>query len=267
MGGVASAAGITVLLLLLPSTLGAVGASSTLTAPYKTAKVALSNPVSVSGCAVPHIVSKAFFNKTTGIGGFSANATTSWCTNATNNSALATGQLTVSLPIHVRTTGTHKISVFWVTVATGSVNLTAGTCAGSTLIAYTSCTRSAKAFVYGTAFLVDQVTLKKVGSSNIWPGNFVYVSNYTSCYHTTCTSTASAHSSASFSTGSSFWAWYWNKTLLNASHNYTLKMTVFGGSQVILKVTGATLTGASANAQLNSATRGNDEQLYSISIS
>lgn len=265
-GTAASLATFGVLLIVASATLGSVGPGVTMTAPYKSALVALSNPMSTSGCGKGATVHAAFFNKTSGVGGFSDNGTSSWCTTSTNNSARFIGQIEVSLPVHVSKTGTHTISAVWVTIAVGSVNLTAGTCAGSSSTTYTSCTRSSSAFVYGSAYLLDKTTHKKVGPSNVWPGNSTYVSNYTSCYFTACSSTGTAKTSSSFSTGSSFWAWNWNGIAMNSTHKYVLRMFVFGGVNVVLKVSGATLTGTSANAQLNSATGGNDEDLYSITV-
>jgi len=254
------------LLIVASSTLGAVGPAVTQKAPYKAALVTLTNPTSISGCGKGAIVKAAFFNKTSGIGGFSDNGTTSWCTTSTNNSARYTSQIVVSIPIHVTTTGAHTISAVWITVAIGSVNMTAGTCTGSSTTAYTGCNRASSTFVYGAAYLLDKTTHKKVGPSNKWLGNSTYVANYTSCYYTTCTSTGTSKTSSSFSTGSSFWAWDWNSTAMTATDKYVLHMVIFGGVNVVLKVSGATLTGASANAQLNSGTGGNDEDLYSISI-
>jgi len=250
--------------VLAPSTLGAVTPGVTLKAPYKKATVVLTNPATVAGCGGGAIRTSAFFNKTTGIGGFSDNSSSTWCTSSTNNSASYTGRLALTLPVKFATSGMHTITVLWDTVIAGSVNLTAGTCAGSASAPYSGCTRSSEAFVYGFAYLIDKTTHKKV-ASNAWPGNFAYVDSYTSCRYTNCSTTSSAKSSATIS-GSFFWAWYWNKTAVNSTHKYVLSMTLSGGAAVVLKVSGATLSGAKADAQLNSATGGNDEQLYSVTI-
>ncbi|MCI4331513.1 MAG: hypothetical protein L3K19_06670 [Thermoplasmata archaeon] len=257
-------ASFAVLLILAPAALAGPTAAVTLKAPYKKATVTLTNPSSTAGCGTFTRVQASSFNKTTGIGAFSDNATTSWCTSYTNNSALSEGKFEVALPIKVTTTGAHTITVLWDTVAVGSENLTAGTCSGSSGVLYSGCTQFAKTFVYGYAFLLDKTTHKHVASS-AWPGNFAYSSSYTSCRYTNCTTSTSGKATGSFG-GSFFWAWYWNGTVMNSTHKYVLQMFILGGASVEMLVSGATLSGGSANAQLNSATHGNDEQLYSISI-
>lgn len=256
-----------VVAFLMVAPAAAVAPNFTLHPPYTHAKVALTNPATKSGCGTDTLVSGAAFNKTSGAARFSDAANTTWCTKSTNNSAVQEGSVTLSFAVHVKTTGAHTISVVWVTIATGFVNLTAGTCSGNSGSLYSGCTRSAQTFVYGSAVLIDKNTLKKTGPSNKWPGNFTYISNYTSCYYTTCTSTHMGGSSGSLHTGSAFWVWDWNGTAMNATHNYTLKMTIFGGVKTMLMTSGgAALAGASANAQLNSATLGNEEDLYSITV-
>ncbi|HZY71157.1 MAG TPA: hypothetical protein VFF67_09310 [Thermoplasmata archaeon] len=256
-------AGVAVVLLLLP---GSVAASTTIKAPFKTAGVKLTNPTTTSGCGFGSAITPAAFNRTTGVGGFADNASATWCTNATSNSASRTGQIVVSLPFKVASNGKYNITAIWVTVAVGFVNLTAGKCTGSSGTLYSSCTRSAKAYVYGTAYIADKTVPKKTKPSNVWPGNFTYVSNYTSCTYTACSSKASAQASAQMSTGSAFWQWVWTAAPLNATHKYVLVMTIFGGASVVLSVNGASLSGASANAHLNTATLGQDEQLSSVTI-
>ncbi|HEV2317055.1 MAG TPA: hypothetical protein VGV89_05725 [Thermoplasmata archaeon] len=248
-------------LFLVPTSLGA---TVTLKAPYKAAIVTFKNPMSQSGCGSGTSIVPAFFNKTLGVGGMSSNGSTRWCTSSSNNSAFVEGLFQVSLPIHIRTSGAHTINATWITIARGSVNLTAGTCTQGTSM-YSSCTRGARAFVYGSAYLLDKTTHKRAAPTINWPGNFTYVSNYTSCYLGSCTSMASKHSSGSF--GGTFpWLWSWSGLVLNSTHKYALVMDIFGGTYVYLMNSGATFSGASANAQLNSATAGNEEQLYSVTV-
>lgn len=265
-GSGAALAVLAVLLIAAPAALGSVAPATTLKAPYKTATVVLTSPSSVAGCGSYTIIKGAFFNKTSGIGGFSSNSSTRSCSANTNNSANGESKFQLNLPVHVTTTGTHNITAVWDTVAVGSENLTAGTCAGSSSALYSGCTQFAKTYVYGYAFLLDKTSHKKVASSK-WAGNFAYSSSYTSCRYTNCSTTGSGGSGATFG-GSFFWAWYWNATKMNATHKYVLQMFIFGGASVeLLAGGGASLTGGSANAQLNSATGGNDEQLLSVTIS
>jgi hypothetical protein len=264
-GAGATFAAVAVLMMLTPAALGGPSTAVTLSAPYKKATVILSSPSSSAGCGSYVAVKAPFFNKTSGIGGFSGNASTSWCTTSTNNSAISEGKFQVNLPISVSSTGTHTVTALWDTVARGSENLTAGTCTGSSSTLYSGCNRWAKTFVYGYAFLLDKTSHKKIASTK-WPGNFAYSSNYTSCRYTACASSGSGGSSGSFG-GSFYWAWYWNSTAMNSTHKYVLQMFILGGSSVELMTSGATLSGASANSQLNSATLGNDEQLVSVTIS
>jgi hypothetical protein len=254
-------------LLLVPSSLGSITPAVTLHTPYKPAKIILTNPATMSGCGTATLVSPAAFNKTNGIASFSDNANTTWCSSHANNSASSVGSVGVNFGIHVKTTGTHTVQVTWLTVATGFVNLSAGTCTGSSSNPYSGCTRSAQVFVYGTAFILDKNTNKRILLTNKWPGNATYISNYTSCHFTSCTSKVMGGSSGSLHTGAAYWFWNFTGVSLNATHNYSLKMTIFGGARANLVVTGgATLSAATADAQLNSATLGNKEYLYSISI-
>lgn len=255
-----------VAVLLIPvSAAAAAPAASTIRAPFTNATVTLTNPATHAGTGKATTVTKAFFNKTTGIGGFSGNVTASWKNTSTNNSALATGQITITLPVTISSTGLHSISAVWITVATGSVNLTAGTCKGSATIASTSCTRFAQTFVHGFAVLMDKTNGSSVRVQN-WPGNFTAVWTNTTCSFLHCTATKSTALTGALHTGRAFWAWDWTNLGLNSTHKYQIQMVLFGGAQVTLQVSGATLTGAHGNAQLNSGTRGNDEVLSSVSV-
>jgi hypothetical protein len=263
-----SVLGMTVLmgLLVFAPSASAGSGSHTFTAPYKSAKAVLSDPNTTAGGGSGTQVQKATWNKTSGIAGFSSTASATWWSNRTNSSANREGEIVLSISIHVKTTGTHNLSVIWETVAAGYANLTAGTCGAGTGF-YSSCTRSANVFVYGSASLLDKKTKVSVASTNKWPGNHTYLSNYTSCVYTSCSSTTQGKATGTLHTGAAFWAFYFNGTKLNATHNYTLKMTLFGGARIILDTTGgATLTGASGNAQFNSATLGNEEYLYSYTV-
>ena len=265
--GTASVAALAVLVLLLPTALAGAAPNVTTRPPFKNATVVLSNPQSHTGGGTVKLVNSAFFNKTTGVGGFSDNASSTWRSTSMNNSARATGQIVVTLPIKVSTTGTHTISVVWITIATGSVNLTAGLCKGNRTVAVSTCTRSATAFVNGFVFLVDKTAGTSTPNTNVWPGNATSVSNVTTCAFLKCTSNHTAQTSSALHTGKAFWSWDWSGVSLNSSHSYQIKMTLFGGSEVDLMVsTGATLTGAKGNAQLNSATLGMQEDLLSVSI-
>ena len=253
------------LMLVIPSAT-AVSPNVIMKAPYKKAIVTLTNTTVKNGCGNSTLVTPPSFNKTTGVGGFSGSATTTWCTSSVNNTGIAQGMIQVNVPISVKVNGTHTINAIWSTIIWGSANLTAGTCKGSSSVLYSGCTRDARAYVYGKATLLDKTTKKSVGPSNKWAGNFVYLSNYTSCYFTTCSSTTQGKSTANIS-GSFPWLWAWNSTQMNTTHKYVLQMFIFGGARAELKTSMATLTGASANAQLNSATLGNLEQLLQITIS
>ncbi|MCI4354589.1 MAG: hypothetical protein L3K06_04410, partial [Thermoplasmata archaeon] len=184
---------------------------------------------------------------------------------STNNSAMATGKIQLTLPVTIPTTGTHSITVVWITVATGSVNLTKGLCAGSATIASTNCTRFAQAFVHGFATLVDRTNGSSIRVQN-WPGNFTAVWDNTTCAFLRCTSSTSSSFSSALHTGRAFWSWDWTSVSLVSTHKYVIQMFLFGGAQVTLQVNGATLKGASGNAQFNSGTHGNDEVLSSVSI-
>lgn len=265
--GASMAAVAAVLILGAPAALAGVTPNVTLTAPYKKATAVLTNPKSMTGCGSSSTVTAAYFNKTSGIGGFSSNASTTWCTSSTNNSAKVVGIVALTLPIPITTNGSHVIQATWITVAQGYINLTGGTCTPSNSSLYSGCTRASGAFVYGSAFLLDKTTHKKTPLSISWPGNFTYLSAYTSCIKTSCSTTGSGTGSKALHTGTSFWLWQWNATKLNRTHLYALKMYIFGGVSVVLMTSGgATLSGAKADAQFNSGTLGNDEQLYSVSI-
>jgi hypothetical protein len=263
----AGPAAVVLLIALSASGAPVSGTTHTYTAPYKGAHISTRTIGTMNGCGGGGHPKRVYFNRTAGVGGFSENASAKWCGSSANNSANFQGVFTVAFPFHVKSSGAHNISVTWLTVATGSVNLTAGTCSASSSTYYAGCTRSAAAFVYGSAYLLDKTTGTKIKLSNHWPGNSTYVDNYTSCAYGKCNSVASKLSSSTLRTGAAYWAWYWNGTVLNASHNYTLKMSINGGVTVVLTTTGgATLSGASADGQLNSATLGNEEKLYAIAI-
>ena len=252
----------TIAMLLLQ----AAGASATtLRAPFTSATVTLTNPASHTGAGKTVLVTGAFFNKTTGIGGFSDNASSTWRNTTSNNSALATGRIVVSIPIHAPSTGSHSISIVWTTIALGSVNLTVGTCRGSSTIATSSCTRFVQAFVFGFAVLQDKTNGSSVRVQN-WPGNSTSVWSNTTCSFLHCTTKASVAHTGALHTGKAFWAWDFTSVPMNATHTYVLQMTLFGGAQVTLSVSGATLKGASGNAQFNSGTRGNEEILDSVGV-
>ncbi len=250
-----------VALLIVPANL----AATTITAPYHHTRRALSNPTSTAWCGSSAGLVSAGFSAKSGLGVFSDNASSKVCSSSTNNSGLAEGMIELTLPFSVKTNGSHTVTAYWITVAAGSLNFTAGTCTG-TSSTYSGCTRLSEAYVYGYAYLVDKTTHKKIKPQAPWAGDFVYSWNYTSCYYTMCSSSASGKPTASFS-GSVPWVWTWNRTFVN-THHYALKMYIYGGARVQLSTSnGATLPGASGNAQLNSATGGNDEQLYSVTVS
>lgn len=254
------------LVLLLPA-LGSAAqpAVTTLKAPYKTATVILSNPASHTGGGRTLLVTGAFFNKTTGVGGFSDNVSAALRATSTNNSALATGEIQVNLPITISTTGKHTLQAVWITVATGSVNLTSGSCKGNASIASSSCTRFAQAFVHGFAILLDKTNGSQIRVQN-WVGNFTSVWANTTCKFLTCTTVKSSAFTGALHTGTAFWSWDWTSVSLVSTHKYTMEMFLFGGAQVTLSATGATLKSASGNAQLNSGTHGNDEVLFDVSV-
>lgn len=263
-----STAGLAVLmvaLILAPSAAAGSG-GHTFVAPYKTSKVVKSEINTTAGGGAGVVTHAAFWNKKTGIAGFSDNASATWWSNTTNSSANRAGEVVVSIPIHVKTNGTHNISALWITVAAGYANLTAGTCTAGTAY-YSGCTRSADVFVYGSAVLLDKTTGHSTASTNKWPGNHTYLSSYTSCYLSSCSTSTSGKSPGTLHTGVAYWAFYFNSTVMNSTHNYTVKMTLFGGARILLMTNGgATLSGASGNAQFNSATLGNEEELNSLTV-
>jgi hypothetical protein len=255
-----------VILLVAPGTLAATP-NTVLKPPFKTAVVTLTNPQSASGCGAVSLVTGAFFNKTTGVGGFSDNASATGCTTSRNNSALSTGHIQITIPIHVKTTGAQSITVIWTTQAIGSVNLSAGLCRGSKTVASSSCTRSATAFVNGFGFLIDKTTGTQTANTGTWPGNATSVSNVTTCAFTVCTSSATPVTSSALHTGRAGWSWSWTGITLNSTNSYSLELVLFGGAVVTLEVTaGATLKGASANAQFNSSSIHQQENLDSITV-
>ncbi|MCI4337452.1 MAG: hypothetical protein L3K17_09775 [Thermoplasmata archaeon] len=267
-GAVHALAFIAVVVLWAPSAMGSIVPLTTIKAPYTTAVVSLANPKAVSGCGTAKLVTKAFFNTTSGIGGFSSRANSTWCTKSTNNSALEEGKITINIPISVKTTGLHNITVVWETHAVGSVNVTAGRCAGSATNASSTCTRLAEAFVFGTNYLLDNTTkTRTISTAPLWPGNFTAVWSNTTCSLTTCTTSASAAKTSALHTGKAFWSWDWSSVSMNASHSYMLHFVLYGGVWATLLTTGgATLTGAKVNGQFNSGTLGNEQDLLSISV-
>jgi len=269
-GGLATGLAVGAMVMLVaPTVLGSVVPFTVLKPPFTTATVKLANPKVLAGCAVGKIVTSTFFNKTTGIGGFSSRGNSTWCAANTNNSVSQTGQITIDIPISVTKTGIHNVTVIWDTIATGSVNITPGRCVGSATIASSSCTRFSDAFVFGTNYIADQTThTRTTSSSPVWPGNHTSVWANTTCSFTTCTTSSSAAKTSALHTGNAFWSWDWFSISMNASHTYSLHMVLFGGVIVMLTTTGGgTLTGAKGNAQFNSGTLGNEEKLLSITVS
>jgi hypothetical protein len=267
--GAAYALGAGVLILLLaPTVLAGATPLTTSKPPFTNATFTLANPKTSAGCQSAKLVTKAFFNKTTGIGGFSSRDNATWCAANTNNSVLQEGKITITIPITVTKTGIHNITVVWDTIATGSVNLTAGRCAGTATSASSSCVRFVQAFVFGTNFLLDNNTkTHTLSSSPLWPGNSTSLWSNTSCAFKTCTTSTNGGVTSALHTGNAFWSWDWNSIFLNASHTYTLHLILFGGTQVTLMTTGgATLASAKGNAQFNSGTLGNEEKLLSITV-
>lgn len=263
--------GATALLMVLPATVGATTPGTTLSAPFHHLKIAKSNPSSLLGCGTGTIVKSTSFNKTSGVGKFSDNGTIPACSTASSSSLTQEGSFTVTAPVHVKHSGTYNLSAIWLTIATGSVNITQGSCTGTASPGtYPNCNVSASAFVYGSAYLLDKNTGTKTSLSNHWPGNSTYVWDYTYCYPapTGCKSTTSRSTSGSLHTGSSYWEWYWNGTALNSAQNYSLVMTIFGGVKLTATTAmSAKLSGDYAFAQLNSGTLGNDETLIQIAVS
>src|SRR5271170_5176961 len=127
--GGSSALGMIVLLglLILAPSASAGSGSHTFMAPYKTSKSVASDPNSSAGGGSGAQTQKAFWNKSAGIAGFSSTASATWWSNKTNSSANEVGQVVISIPIHIKTTGAHTITVVWTTIAAGYANLTAGT--------------------------------------------------------------------------------------------------------------------------------------------
>lgn len=240
--------------------------ATTIRAPFTSATVTLTNPMTHAGSGRGVLVTAAFFNRTTGLGGFSDNASATWKTTSTNNSILATGRIQVNLPITVPSTGAKSVTIVWTTLAVGSVNLTAGTCRGNSTVATTSCTRFVQAFIHGFAILQDKTNNTNIRVQN-WPGNFTAVWSNTTCSFTHCTTSASTGHTSALHTGKAFWSWDFTGLSLVSTHKYVIEMMLFGGAQVTLSVSGATLKGASGNAQFNTGTRGNEEILDSVTIS
>ncbi|MCI4339672.1 MAG: hypothetical protein L3J73_00165, partial [Thermoplasmata archaeon] len=67
----------------------------------------------------------------------------------------------------------------------------------------------------GPPTFADPLTTR--GTYTIAPGNFTYLSNYTSCVYTHCGSKVTGKATGSLHTGSAFWAFYWNSTSVNAT--------------------------------------------------
>jgi hypothetical protein len=265
LGTATTAAALFVLVLVAPGLLALSPSAKTYKAPYTKAKLTLTDPAAALGCAAGKQSTRAYFHKPTGLGGFSSNATGSSCASATTSSASFAGQLQVNLPISAPSTGVHTITAIWLTIAVGSENLTTGRCSPNASAAHASCTQFAEAYVLGHATLLDKTSGTKLSPSNVWPGEVASSFNNTSCGKKSCTTTASGSGSSSFS-GTDGWAWYWNSTGLNASHKYVLEMFIYGGVLIQFSTSSATLTGAAANAQLNGATLGNDEDLYDVTV-
>ncbi|MCI4368743.1 MAG: hypothetical protein L3K09_04190 [Thermoplasmata archaeon] len=258
-------AAVAVMMLLAPTTVGASPSLVTMKAPYKKATAVLTNPKSSSGCASTTQPVLAFFNKTNGIGGFSDNATAPKCTTSYNFAAMSEGQMVITLPLKAVATGTYTVTATWDTIIASWANITSGSCklAGS----FTSgwCNVTARAFVYGSAFLLDKTTHVKTALTTKWPGNFTYVWNYTTCSTGTCASKTSPTLTGT-EIGNFPWIWDWQNVKLSSTDHYVLVMTIFGGASASITSFWTTITGASANAQMNSATGGNEEKLLSVTI-
>lgn len=267
LGGMATVPVLLIALLLIsPLAAGAVPNTTTLKAPFTKAVVTLTNPVSHAGSGVTSILVASFFNKTTGVGGFRDAASAVWRSHSgTNNSALATGRIQVNVPISITTTGAHTITAIWITIANGGVNLTAGKCSGNASVASTSCTRFAQSFVFGFGTLIDRTNGSTIRVQT-WPGNSTSLWSNTTCAFKVCHTASSVGATSSLHTGKAFWSWSWSSVSLVSTHKYILEMFLFGGGEVTLSTNGATLSGASGNAQFNSGSTTADETLSSISI-
>jgi hypothetical protein len=115
---------------------------------------------------------------------------------------------------------------------------------------------------------VDRTNGSQFVPNNFWPGDSVNVSEFTRCANTRCTSSGSNGTSANFTTGASYWAWYFNGTALNASHRYLLELTIYGGVEVQLAGTGLVgIIGGGGAALVNSGNHGKREVLLSVTIS
>jgi hypothetical protein len=264
----------TLLLLLLPSS-GAVPPTGqlhpTLRSPFPGSSLT-ANSMTAGNCSQAADYWPAFFNLSTGVGGFADRAFSKSCRAlppSTGNTTVyttgaASGQFleNVSIP---SARGYPSIFVNISYSASRLLSFTPGSCQRVFRPAYWGCNRGAEVVLGGDAVLRDLSSNATFVTRSTFP--FFDFKSYNS---TSCSMSGGCRYSTGNAGGRVVWSgtfsWQFTPTTpMNKSHHYVLLFTMFGEADTWwTEAPSSHLVGAALSATLNVAFRGNGVHLISI---
>lgn len=254
------------LLLLLPA--GALGTTpdAYLTAPFHHVHLRVGQ-VSISvGCAKGQPLARAFFNASSGHGGFGDRARAWSCAGVTSSRVVEEGRIGLTIALHEHVAGHRFVQITWVSIGHGALNLTPGNCTLLNPNGSGKCDRSAAIVLNGSAYVLDETTggTQAIGPSVAWSFTLEAWAN-TTCVHGSCTTSQSSTLTQPAQRLPDYPKWILGPRILAGQH-YAVVLAVYGGVALDLTSTGsAVLQGAAAAAHFFAAGPAGQETLYSVS--
>jgi hypothetical protein len=218
------------------------------------------NYQTATGCSKAGVVVPAFFNLSSGVGGFRDNASASSCRSSpsTNGSAAEGGfKATIDIPYHP---GSFRVFVNFSESMFGNVRLSPGNC---TLVSgFSYCIWVAAVYLHFHGFIVDLTTGKRVSTGTHYFGVGRFDSNTTVC-SPACSSVLYGKAGPVATLG----AFSWSFSLISKmqkSDSYALRLFVSGGALVYLYSYNHVVSGTTGAASIDFGAMGHGLTLKSI---
>lgn len=283
------ASGVVLIMLLAPTTIGAVPHVVTIIAPYKGTWSPYASEYG-GGCGGARQVKSPYWSSSTGIGGFAMAASASKCAKSvggigTQSNEFASDSFTVSIPVKGFTSGNHTVTANWtMTVKAAESTIVKGTCPlppASSSYTYSNCAVSADVYMGFSACcgnspsLVDLTTGVWQPMTNSWGGygnsigNQTQMTNDTYCYSGSCYYTNYSSGSSGGFSGTYTSSFLWNASgqyALNASHHYVLVITLGAHLDATVTSNPYGYPSAHVSAAFNVGSSGNSWKLNWITI-
>lgn len=251
--------------------------------PYRGTAWVPNVSVNHGGCGVAKLSPKPSWSGTTGAISLGVAAGANYCASTTaagvTNSASATSEVYVAIPISFATSGNHTLKASWTMVlqVNQSVSLNS-TCPvaskNPTLYQYAYCSVDVYAGLYAYAHLTDLNNSSSVWQTNAWNPLYNDTSYYVNsgCYGGSCNTYHNLNHQWSGNgslSGTTTWTWIFNadgRQAVNASHRYALIIDLSASVRIYEYGNPIGFSGGGASVSIDMASPSHDWKLTSLRI-